>query len=67
MWERAIKQSHSPLLQCSTQLLLTRGGCTTQSNNCSRGSVDHDAIGLFHALIPALLVSLLLWCLLLLF
>jgi hypothetical protein len=61
-----MKQSHGRLLQWSTQLSLTRWVCTMQPQNCRRKAVDRDAIGFFHALIPALLVSLLLWFLLLL-
>jgi hypothetical protein len=61
-----MKQSHGRLLQWSTQLSLTRRVCTMQPQNCGRKAVDRDAIGFFHALIPALLVSLLLWFLLLL-
>lgn len=30
-----------------------------------RSSPDHEALGFFHGLIPALALSLLLWCLLL--
>ena len=67
MPEQMMKQSHSRLLQWSTQLSPKPYGRTTRPKNCSRGSMDHEAIGLFHALIPALLASLLLWSLLPLF
>ena len=65
--ERVMKQSYSRLPQWSVQLSLTRRVCTTQSKNRGHEAVDRDALGFFYALIPALLVSFLLWFLLLLF
>lgn len=67
MSERVMRQSHSRLLQWSARLPLIRWVCAPQPKKGDRRVPDHDAIGFFHALIPALLVSLLLWGLLLLF
>ena len=67
MPEWMMKPSHSRLLQWATQRSPARRGCATRPQNGRRRPVDHDALGVFHALIPALLVALLLWwCLLLL-
>ena len=66
MPERVMKQSHSRLLQWSAQLPLIRRVCRPQSKQGDLRSVDHGSIGFFHALLPALLLSLLLWGLLLL-
>lgn len=66
MPERMVKRSHSRLLQWPAQLPLIRRVCSTQSSEDGRRTVDHHAIGFFHALLPALLISLLLWGLLLL-
>ena len=67
MPERMMKRSHSRLLHWPAQLPLIRRMCPTQSSEDGRRAVDHHAIGFFQALIPALLISLLLWGLLLLF
>ncbi|MGD9507043.1 MAG: hypothetical protein AB7I59_00480 [Geminicoccaceae bacterium] len=66
MPERVMRQSQSRLLQWSARLPLIRRACTPQSRKVDRQTADHEAFGFFHALIPALLLSLLLWGLLLL-
>lgn len=66
MPEQVMKPSHSRLWQWSSQRWSARRGCAARLQNCRRRPADHDALGFFHALIPALLAALLLWCLLLL-
>ena len=64
MPERVMKQSHSRLLRWYAQLPFIRWMCTPQVKQGDLRRVDHGAIGFFHALVPALLISLLLWGLL---
>jgi len=61
-----MKQLHGRLRQWSTHLPIIRRSRVARTEKGDQRRVDHDGLGFFHALIPALLLSLLLWCLLLL-